>query len=388
MFIKTLTLAIALLTLSACCTAWAQQPNSEAKGAESSQALNRVRGEVMTVDLPAKRLTVKTPTGSQVVVILNQETVYRRVAPGATSLEKAAEIKVEEITPGDQVLARGTEAEPKTSMLARLVVVMPRADILRKQETDKSKWLMRGILGRVVALNPETKEITLLVREREGASPVIMNASANVEFYRYAPDSVQFADAQPSSFAEINVGDQLRALGERSNDGSRFTPEVIVSGAFSTIAGTITGVDVASGVLKMAEVGTQQPFSVFITKGSLLRRLSKEMVKMLERNAEEDAARAGGLRRSGNTDEAAGKGSEQTSVDLGEMIERQTAVTINDLKPGEAILVVSTVGADASRLTAILVASGVGDLLKRQQRTSARDLNLGMGLPSGAAPIK
>jgi Golgi nucleoside diphosphatase len=48
-----------------------------------------------------------------------------------------------------------------------------------------------------------------------------------VRFFRYAADSVNLNDARPSSFAEIKVGDQLRALGQKSEDGSRLAAEEI-----------------------------------------------------------------------------------------------------------------------------------------------------------------
>ena len=56
----------------------------------------------------------------------------------------------------------------------------------------------------VTALNAETKEITITTRGRDSKT-ITIDASA-ADFRRYSPDSVRFADAKPSSFADIAVG--------------------------------------------------------------------------------------------------------------------------------------------------------------------------------------
>ena len=49
-------------------------------------------------------------------------------------------------------------------------------------------------------------------------------------FRRYAPDSVKFSDAKPSSMSELKAGDQARVLGDKTGDA--VTAEVVVSGSF------------------------------------------------------------------------------------------------------------------------------------------------------------
>ena len=41
----------------------------------------------------------------------------------------------------------------------------------------------------------------------------------------------------PSSFAELQVGDQLRVLGDRTSDGAKLLAEQVVSGAFQIVSG-------------------------------------------------------------------------------------------------------------------------------------------------------
>src|SRR6266498_3732740 len=161
----------------------------------------------------------------------------------------------ENITPnraeGDRVAAMGKVADDHKSVPARAVLVMTKADIAKKQEAERAEWKKRGVLGIITALKPETKEITISSRTMAGPQPLIIPVSEKVEMRRYAPDSIKFTDAKPANFAELKVGDQLRALGERSADGSAFNAEKVVTGSFKTVAGTITAVDSATGEVKI-----------------------------------------------------------------------------------------------------------------------------------------
>src|SRR5205085_2405679 len=148
-------------------------------------------------------------------------------------------------------------------------------------EHDREEWRQRGVLGVVTALNPATREITVNVRGREGAHPVVVAATETTKFRRYAPDSVKFSDAKPSSLTELKVGDQLRALGERSADGARFTPEEFVSGSFRTLLGTVTAVDAAHNQITIKDNQTKQPLTVLISQDSSLRRLPEQMAQMM-----------------------------------------------------------------------------------------------------------
>ena len=110
-------------------------------------------------------------------------------------------------------------------------------DIARKQEKERGEWRLRGLSGIVESLNPQTKEITVKTRTPEGPKAIVVPVTDKVKMRRYAPDSVKFSDARKSSFEDLKVGDQFRAKGDKSEDGARFTPEEIVTGAFRTIGG-------------------------------------------------------------------------------------------------------------------------------------------------------
>jgi len=377
---------------------------------------NRVIGDVTAIDQALKGLSVKTTGGESVLVMFDDKTVFMRAQPGATSLAGATKITLTEIAIGDRVLALGKVADDKKSVPARQLIVMTKADIAKKHETDREQWQQRGIVGQVAALNPETKEITVNVRTREGQKPIIVAAGDKVLYRRYAADSVKFADAKPGAFAELQVGDQLRALGERNADGTRFTPEEIVSGSFRQVLGTVVSVNPATNEIKMTGVQDKQSFSVVVNSDTSLRRLPPQLAMMLAMRAAgggnggamdgtgggggggrrrpsgegqppmrppagggEPGAQGGGPRRMGG-----GPGS---GFDAQELLERLPAMPLAELKPGDMIVVSSTNGADPSRLNAIALVAGVDAIINAMAQRPAGGPNAGaganLGLPAG-----
>src|SRR3712207_6288444 len=71
-------------------------------------------GEITAVDAAAGRLTVKADTGASVEVTTDEKTVFRRMPPGQTSLDRAETITRAEVRVGDRVLvpngAAGSQA--------------------------------------------------------------------------------------------------------------------------------------------------------------------------------------------------------------------------------------------------------------------------------------
>ena len=85
----------------------------------------------------------------------------------------------------------------------------------------------------MTATDPAAKTITLKV----GSKTVTVTASDKTEYHRYSLDSAKPADAKPSSFAEIKVGDQAHVLGNKNEDGTATTAESIYAGRVPPIGG-------------------------------------------------------------------------------------------------------------------------------------------------------
>ncbi|MFN2455295.1 MAG: hypothetical protein ABR577_13860 [Pyrinomonadaceae bacterium] len=390
-------------------TASSTTTQTNASAAKSDITATYALGDVTGIDAANKQITLHTTAGD-LSVLLSDATKYKRVAPEAKSLENAEVITLADVGVGDRIIAQGKVAADRKSVPARQVVVMSKAALAVKREHDREEWRRRGIVGRITAINTETKEITVATRSREGERPLIIAASDKVNYRRYAPDSVKFDDAKQSSLAELKIGDQLRALGERSSDGARFTPEEIVSGSFRMAGGTVTAVNAATGEIKIKTL-QGQPLTVVVNEDSALRRIPAELAAMVAMRRQGGGTPPAGFGGGGNAPggqsapggnsarppvarEGAPGGADRPRVgggagggDLQQMIERLPAISASDLKPGDMILVSSTNGADPTRVTAITLAAGVEALLRSptgaaQAPGGNRVQNTNIGLPA------
>ena len=332
---------------TAACIAYAQAP--------APAAVNTV-GVITRIDAPARSIVLKTDAGAEVSVAVQANASFRKIAPGESDLRNATAIAITDINAGDRILARGRPSADQKTFTAALVVVMSKTDIANKRAQDKADWERRGVIGPVTALSGG--EITIAARGPAGSSPLVIVLAKNAVVRRYAPGSVKFADAKPSTLAEIKIGDQVRARGDRTEDGAKMTAEEIVSGSFHTIAATINSVDAAANSLRVTNLEGQKPVVVKINPGSVLHKLPAEMAQSLAaRNRAPENASAGG--RGG---------------DLQQMLDRAPIITLADLKAGDAIIVSSTEGTEPDQITAITVVAGVEPILTAPGR---KEMSLG-----------
>ena len=96
---------------------------------------------------------------------------------------------------------------------------------------------------------------------------------------RYAPDSVKFDDAKPSTLQEIHPGDQVRARGDRSADGAELTADEIVSGTFPNIPALLTPSMPSSSTLNIHDLLTKKNVVIKITPDSQLHKLPPEVAQ-------------------------------------------------------------------------------------------------------------
>ena len=334
-------------------------------------------GEVKSIDSSGKLITIKTEAGSTVMVLYTDRTTYKKLKPGETSLTNATDVTVSDVGEGDRIMARGTVAEDRKSVSALQVIVMSKGDIAKKQDAERLEWRRRGVLGVIQALKPEAHEITIQSRTMAGNTSIIIPVSDKTEMKRYAPDSIKFADAKPSDFNELKVGDQLRALGDRTPDGTHFNPQKVVTGSFRTVGGVVTAVDPATGEIKINELEKKKPLTIIIKHDSVLRRFppASELGAMMggfNRGGGGGAPGAGapppqggqapGARPQGGPGGPGGPGG-RSGFNINDMLEKLPTISVADVKVGDTIIVSSTQGVDPTRLTAIALVSGADTLL-------------------------
>jgi len=307
--------------------------------------------------LQAGSLTLHTDAGPDLLIVLADGASFLRVPPGATNLNTATKIAMSDISSGDRVLVRGRVSEDQKSIIATSVIVMSKSDLASAREAERLDWQRRGIGGTVQALNPETREITVMSPAApptpgNSTHPVSVVLSANVVLLRYAPDSVKFSDAKPGTFEQIKVGDQMRALGTKSEDGGRFTAEKLVSGTFRNLGVTVVSVDVQGHTISVQDLASGKDVRVRTNADSKLLRLPPPVAHAL---ATLNSGGASGGRSGGEP------GAEP--LDVQQSLERASALDLAELKPGDPLIVVSTEGAKTSEVMAIDILAGVEPIL-------------------------
>ena len=392
---KTLLLALAFgLAASQLSDTYSTQAQTSDPATDPSIAAKHAIGEVKTVEADTKIISIKTDAGTTVFVTFTDKTIYKRLAPGEQSLTKAADITLADIAPGDRIMARGNVAADRKSVPAAMIIVMTKGDIAKKQEAERLEWRRRGILGVITALKSEAQEITISNRTMAGLQTVVIPVGENTDMRRYAPDSIRFSDAKQSSFTDLKVGDQLRALGDRSPDGQRFTPEKVVTGAFRTVAGTVKEIDPTTGEIKITDLEKKVPLTIVVKTDSVLRKFPADIGAMMggmgrgpggapgggAQAPPAGAGQAGAARSPGTGPGGPGRG----GPNINDMLERLPTISIADVKAGDTIIVSSTQGVDPSRLTAIALVSGADTLLamlapRPQQGESAPNPAAGLG---------
>jgi len=218
---------------------------------------------------------------------------------------------------------------------------------------------------------------------------------------RYAPDSVKFDDARPSTLAAIHPGDQLRARGERSSDGGELSADEIVSGTFRNIAGLVNSVDVGASTVNVHDLLSKKNVIVKLTSDSQLHQLPPEMAQRIAMRLKHAGAAASPSTQAsppnGQNHRPEGNGANVAQEDasprhfggppdLQQILNRTPTVSLNDLHRGEAVIVLSTEGA-ADAGTAITLLTGVDPILEAAPNASGASILTpwSLGAPSGEA---
>jgi hypothetical protein len=323
-------------------------------------------GTLVKADPGAARLEVRKESGEVVSVFVRLDTVVQRIAPGQRDLRNAEPAEAGSIAPGDRLLvslARGDDA--------RRIVVMPASAIAEAKERQRLEWLERGVSGTVSARDGNT--IELKIRGRGDNRVVKVTASDATKVRRYVPDTVRFADAVPGSLDGVQIGDQLRAKGEKSSDGSAVVAEEIVFGSFVVNVGQVMGVDVERGLMKVKSSEDQRVLTVKISEHSELKALPQMggAPGAMARMSPMGAGGPGAMPPSG-------------PPDLSAMLERLPAISLDKVAVGETVVISSTKGAQPDSLTAIVLLTRADLLIQMaQMMQSGGGGPRGQGMPGG-----
>ena len=336
-------------------------------------APDRVVGLVTAVDKATNQISVKADTGETKAVVISATSAVLRMPPGETSAQKALKISLEEVAVGDRVFARGAFTGDGKMLEARQVVVSSAVATAAQAQPQQADPRKRPMAGRIARVDVDKKEITLQPRGREGVTPPTIVVSDATRFFRYAPDSMDINHASRSSLGQMREGDQLRALGERSEDGARFTATEIIAGSMIRTIGEVVSVDATRKELRLKN-NDGQTITVTIGDRSSLRRVTPEVAATFAtRPGRVDGQQARGERRerrerpAGENGEArrgegrAGRGGRGFQ----QILEGLPAISLTELKKGDAVFVSGSEGSEASRMTAIMLITGDPAFMQR-----------------------
>jgi len=331
--------------------------------AQTAPASARQIGTVKTVT--PNKLNITTDAGLAISVNVVDGAKVLQIPPGSTDLKSAQVIALGDIEVGDRVLVSGHSDAPD-AMTASRVILMKSSDIAQKRAAEQEDWQKRGIGGLVSAIDSSAGTLTIASRGKK----ITVDTTPATVYRRYSNGSVKFEDAALGTLGQIQVGDQLRVRGNKSDDGTSIKAEEVVSGSFKNLAGTIVSVDAADGRLTVKDLATKKTYSIKVTSNSNLRSLPEEAAARFAARARGGAAAAAPVSAAASASASSraagggGSGTGSAGTDLSQLINRLPQGSLSDLHPGEALMVVASQESEGSdTLTAVTLLSGVEPIL-------------------------
>lgn len=342
--------------------------------AQAAPAASRVLGTVKSIS--GNTITVAPDGGTSITTVT--------VGDGAR-VQQSADMKtvsaatLDQLAVGDRVLATGTPADGGALTATRLIMIKSAA-IAQRNAASQADWAKRGSGGIVKSVNADANTIAI----SSGKKDVTITTTGSTIYRRYAPGSVKFEEAQPSTLAALQSGDQLRVRGDKSPDGANITADEIVSGTFKNLSGTIVSINAAANSLVIKDLATKKNETVVVGAESDLHAMPAEMAARFGNGAAGRRPGAGGAGAPGGAGAAggerpagppsggapgggqggfAGRPGGGRGADLAAIIPRLPKTTLAELKPGEALMVVASGNGNAGPFTAITLLSGVEPLL-------------------------
>ncbi len=346
-----------------------------------SPAVRIAHGQAGGTNSAAKPIgTIKTISGNVIVLASDAGPVFNvtvqdgarivRIEPGAKDLKNASPAQLEDLQPGDRILVLGKVSDDGHAVIATSVIVMKKADLASKQEHDQQEWQRHGVGGLVSAVDPAAGTVTISMQSFAGPKSVTIQVLQNTVVRRYAAESVKFDDARPSSLNLIKPGDQVRARGTRSADGSQVAADEVVFGEFRNVAGLITSVDPSTSTLTINDLIGKQPVTVKITAESQLRKLPPQtaqfMAMRLKGGGSSSAQGGAGPSHNGTAGGGPGGGAGRGAGggDLQQVLSRVPTASLSELQKGDAVMVVSTEGTGSGEMAVITLLAGVEPILE------------------------
>jgi len=345
-------------------------PRALAAASQGPPAVVRALGSVKSIS--GNALVLTEDSGKETSISIDSNTRLVRVEPGAKDLKNAEPLALPDLQPGDRILVRGVLAPDGKSLHALSLIAMKKLDIAQKQAHEREEWQRNGVGGLVKSVDSAAGTIVIATNSLGPNKDLTVRVTPKTILRRYAPNSVKFDDAMPAPIGEVKPGDQLRARGQKSADGSDLTADEIVSGSFRNIAGTISAIDASAGTLTVHDLVTKNDEVVRITSETQMRKLPEHMAEHIAMQLKGSAAGAPGGESHVRTGAATAprENGAARAEDFQRILAHMPAASLSDLQKGDAVMIVATGGQQAGDVTAITLLSGVEPILTASPKGS------------------
>jgi len=369
------------------CAASPAGTQAQEQTASGQNAIAKSIGAIKAIS--GNAITLAPASGPEVAVTVQPNARLLRLAPGDKDLKNATPLQLRDLQVGDTIRVRGLASDDGKAIAALEIIVITRSAVEALSDQIRQDWQKRGLGGLVSAVDPSARTVTISVAGFSGTRTIIVHTSNGTVIRRYAPDSVKFEDAKPSTLDAVKPGDQLRARGDRSADGTEFAAEEIVAGSFRNVAGTVNSVDASAGVISVQDLLTKKAVQVRVTADSQLHKLPPDVAQRIAMrlkgamppgapgaaatptsaasqsqpaNGQTTPSTAGGP--GGGMGPGARGGTRSGAPDFQQMLSRMPAVALSDLHKGDAVMLVTTQGTTSSAGTTITLLAGVEPILE------------------------
>lgn len=348
-----------------------------------------ISGDVVSVDTSA--IKIKAASG-EITAMVSEKTDFKKAA--ADDPKKMTPSSLSDISAGDKVLVSGFPSEDGKTVPAIRVYLMSKSEIAQRNAKEAAEWRTRGISGTISAINVQTNQVTIDVPGLMSTTKTVLTPKADATFRRYSTESFKFSDAKIGTFADLAVGDSIRAKGDRSADGSSFAAEVVLTGAFQQVVGTVKSIDAAANEVVITDRITKKDVSISFATASTMKRFPPEFAERMAGGpmAGGGAPGAGGPPSGGQPSGAGqpGQGGQRPGGmgggprgGIDEMLERFPTISAADLKVGDMIAVSSSKTKPEEKIRAIKLLAGVEPFVRMAEMRAA--MGGGPGGGRGAA---
>jgi hypothetical protein len=336
-------------------------------------------GTVTAVNGANQSITVKQDkTGKQYTAELAGTKTILSVPPGTkpADLKKVARrITAADIHPGDRVeVFYASSSASGNTVAARAAVVMSAHALQAAHSAEAEAW-QHSTAGVVSAIDTGAHTVTVNVRSPEGTKPVTLTTTAATQLTRYSAEHPK--TPVPGKLTDLQPGDVVRIIGQRSADGSTIAAQKIYL-APRQLPAVVVSVSAANGTLTVKDLRNKNKMSIAVNSQTEIRKLPPEAAHMLARRLKPQ------LHAQSSQPGEPGR-SVRGPANLSRIIESAPRISIGDLKNGDAV-VISGVAApgDPSKLLANMIVAGVEPIFESAPPRRGQALgrwSLGMSPP-------